>query len=227
MSNVVTTRANSAGQWVAGAAAVFIAAWIVGLVVAIGGPGINDSATHIASYYVDHRRASMLGTYLIDGVAGAALIVFSSGLSGTLRRIETGEQTLSRIAVAAGTAAGAVSFVQAAFGIVLANHVAAAGEPIATRALFELLNTADTFKMLGLALLVGATTVLAFAVRAFPAWVGWIGAATVLALVVGGVGFVTNSSGLYAVLFGGLPLLLIWVASVGVLSMRGTPSAAG
>jgi len=109
----------------------------------------------------------MLQSYLLDGVAGAALLVFAT----TLR---------SRLAYAAGIATGSLSLVQAAVGSTLANRVAATHDEATIRALFDLLNTARTLKLVALALLIGAAS------RALPRWLAGLGAVAAPGRVVGG-----------------------------------------
>src|SRR5437879_4535975 len=83
----------------------------------------------------------MLQTYLLDGVAGASLLVFAAALRRFFRKVVDGGAALADVAFGAGVTAASVSFVQAAFGEVLANHVAAGRDAGLTRTLFDLVNT--------------------------------------------------------------------------------------
>ena len=81
----------------------------------------------------------MFQTYLIDGLIGAALIVFAAALHSALRRFEGKSSTLSSILLGAGMVVASLSFLEALFAQVLANHIAAtrdgavygAGKPMA------------------------------------------------------------------------------------------------
>ena len=83
----------------------FVLAWIAGLLVAGGGPKPTDPAAEIAAYFAAHERTAMLQHFLIDAVAGGALI----GIAFLARRH-------SRVAFTAGVAATSVSLVQFAIG---------------------------------------------------------------------------------------------------------------
>ena len=168
----------------------------------------------------------MFQTYLINGLTATALVVFAAALRSALRRFEGESTTLSSIVFGAGVAAASVSLVQGTFGQVLANHIAATGDAGAIRTLLELDTEADTFKLLPLALLVGATSILALRTGALPQWLGWSGAVLSVLLVVAGWSFPLNSPALGVALDVALVGLLLWVASVSVIILwraeRGT-----
>ena len=159
----------------------------------------------------------MFQTYLIDGLIGAALIVFAAGLRSALLRFEGESTTLSSIIFGAGVSAASVSLVQGTFVQVLANHIAVTGDAGAIRTLLVLDQEADTFKLLPLGLLVGATSFLAMRADALPRWLGWSGAVLSLLLVVAGWNFPLNSSALSTVLTLALVGLLLWVAAVSLV----------
>jgi len=217
---VVASEGGQNGRLVGVAALLFVAAWVIGLLVAPPSPAATDPVAKIIAYYVAHRRAAMLQAVLIEGAAGAALLVFAAALKGALRRYQGASAALCDVVLGAGVAAASVSFIQAAVGEVLANRVAATGDPVGVRTLFDVVNEADTFKLVALALLIGSTAVLALGTRALPRWLAWVSSVLSPALVVGGLGFVINSAGLIDMLFVLLPLLLLWVAAVGVVMWR-------
>ncbi len=218
---VITPEAGREGPLIALAGLVFVAAWVAGLLVAPSSPAATDPVGKIGTYYLAHRRAVMVQTFLIDGVAGAALLVFAAALKGALRRFQGVNTALSDVVLGAGIAAASVSFVQAAVGEVLVNRIAGTRDAVAVRTLFDVINEADAFKLIALAVLIGATAILALQTRALTRWLGWASALLSPALVIGGLGFVINSSGLTDALFVLLPLLLVWVAVVSVVVWRG------
>ncbi len=109
---------------------------------------------------------------------------------------------------------------QATFGQVLANKVSATGDVGAVRALLELDNQADTFKLLALALFVGAASLASLRFQALPRWLDWAGVIVALLLVQGGLSFPIGGSALSAALAASLLCLLAWVAAVAVVFFR-------
>lgn len=218
----VTVTETKEGRWIAGAGIIFIVAWIIGLFISFSSPAATASTAEWTTYYLDHREAAMFQTYLIDGITAIALIIFSAGLRSVLRRFESESTILSGIIFGAGVAAASVSLVQGTFGQVLANHIAATGDSGAIRTLLELDNEADTFKLLPLGLLVGATSILALRTGALPRWLGWAGLVLSLLLVISGWSFPLNSSALSIALAVALIGLLLWVASVSMILLRST-----
>src|ERR687886_167141 len=80
------------GRWIAGAGFAYVAAWLVGLAIgmATSSPAPTDAMQTIEAYFRTHREAAMIQAYFLDGLAGAALIVFAPALRSALRRFEGG-----------------------------------------------------------------------------------------------------------------------------------------
>ena len=156
------------GRWIAGAGFAYVAAWLIGLAIgmATSSPAPTDAIQKIEAYFRAQREAAMIQAYFLDGLAGAALIVFAAALHSALRRFEGERATVSSILFGAGVAAGSVSLLQGLFTQVLADHVAAMGNLATTRALFDLNGEGDTYKLLALGVFIGATALLAFRTRA-------------------------------------------------------------
>jgi hypothetical protein len=73
---------------------------------------------------------------------------------------------------------------------------------------------------LALGVFISATALLTFRSGALPQWLGWLGAVLAPLLVIAGWTFALSASTqltAYAVL---LLLLLVWVAAIGVVSLR-------
>jgi hypothetical protein len=159
----------------------------------------------------------MLQTYLISGLTGAALVVFVAALRSMLRQVEGKSSTLSNILFGAGMVVANLSFLEALFAQVLANHIAATKDVAVIRTLMELNSEIDTYKLLILGLMIGAVSLLAFRARAFPRWLIWVGAIETLLLVIASGSTPLSSDVLTDVLYvSGLGLLL-WVAAVSVI----------
>lgn len=203
-------------NWLAAAGLVYVAAWIVGLAISMMIPTPDTSGAVLRTFYEMYRQEQLIQTYLIDGVAAVALLAFVAALRERLLASDAPE-SLADVIFGAAIAAASVSLVQAAIGSALAsNPVLTDGDLPTFTALLALLNTADTFKLLALALLTGTTTVVIFRWHAMPRWIGWIGAILSLMLLIGGLSFVLDSEALYLVLYVALPLLLLWVGSMSV-----------
>ncbi len=203
------------------AAGVYVIAWVIGLGIALSSfPASTASTAEWATFERDHQASLILQEYLIHGVAAVALIVFAAGLRTFLRNREGVRTMLSDVAYGGAIAAASVSLVQATFGQVLANKVSASGDLGAVRALLELDNQADTFKLLALALFVAAASLASLRFQALPRWLDWAGAIVALLLVLGGLSFPIGGSALSAALAASLLCLLAWVAAVAVVFFR-------
>src|SRR5256885_13254868 len=77
------------GRWIAGAGFAYVAAWLIGLAIgmATSSPAPTDAIQKIGAYFRAHREAAMIQAYFLDGLAGAALIVFAAALRGALWRL--------------------------------------------------------------------------------------------------------------------------------------------
>jgi hypothetical protein len=202
-------------RWLSVSGFVYVAAWLVGLLLDPSSLGATASVDDITRYYLTHRGTAMIQSYLFDGVAGASLIVLAATMKSVYQRFEGGIAALSNVVFGAAVAAASVSFVQAAFGEVLVNIVGLK-DPVVIQTVFDLVNESDTFKMLALGLFIGAASSLAFRTRNLLRWLGWGGAILAPALIVSGLSFVLNSSALYGALYVVLPVLLLWVLGISV-----------
>lgn len=180
----------------------FVIAWIAGLLVAGGGPKPSDPATKIAVYFAAHEHAAMLEHFLIDAVAGAALV----GLALIARGY-------SRLAFTAGLAAATISFIQAAIGETMALTAAHGGTPGTVHTLFTTLNDADNFKIASIATMIAAVAVAARKQHTLPSWFTGASLAFAPILALSGLAFPLDNNALYSLLYLSLPLLLIWVAT--------------
>jgi hypothetical protein len=121
-------------------------------------------------------------------------------------------------AVASGLAAAVISLGQAAIGEAMAI-TAGHGSVSAVHGLFTALNEADTIKIVLLAVMIAATGVVAHR-RGLPARLTWASLIFAPVLVVSGLAFPLGRTGLYALLYLTLPLLLIWVAAFTIVIAR-------
>jgi hypothetical protein len=204
------------------AGATFMAAWIIGLIFANGGPSPSDSAAKIAAYYDDHEVRSMIATLLIDGVAGLAIIALAYCL---WRYLAAEQDAFGRALIVAGVGAGVVSLVQMVVGEVMAYRAAHGSSPDHVQTLSKVLNHLDTVKIVLLAILIAAASVLARRSDAFPHWLAVAGMVFAPLLAISGLAFPLDSDALYASLTVTLIGLLAWVVAVTVVMARGTANA--
>ena len=224
-SATTTTRpaAPAAVRWGAWAGIVYVLAWLIGLFLAPSAPDPFGSAGTINAYFSAHRPAAMIQSVFIHGLAGVALLGLTAALWAYLAAGDTAGPR--KLMLAAGVLAAAVSFLQVAFMIGIYVHVGQHGSADGTRALFNAINKADTIKLILLAVFVGAASWAAARNGALPRWVAWLGAVTVVFLVVGGLAFLVNSGVLNLALDVSLPLLLLWAAAVSIRMLWRRPAA--
>src|SRR5689334_18367478 len=181
-STLAPTRSIIAGPVGAGharrlavAGSVYVAAWLVGLLVAPAAPSATASDADVHAFYVAHHTATLLQGLLVHGIAGVALAVFVVSLARLLAPVSA--SAMKTLLLAAGVGAAAVSLVQCALEIALNRHVAGEGDPGGTAALFHAVNLADTGKLFLLGVAIAAATRLAAAAGAWPRWLRILGLA--------------------------------------------------
>jgi hypothetical protein len=160
----------------------------------------------------------MVAHFLIDGVAGAAIIVIAFSLRRYL--MVTGGGNLQPVMFWAGIGAGLASFAQAITGETLSYRAANGASADSVQTLFKVLNNGDTMKIGFLAIMIGAASILARRGGAFPRWLATSGVVFAPILALSGLAFPLNNDALYASLELTLLLLLAWVISVAVVVAR-------
>jgi hypothetical protein len=206
---------------------VYVAAWVVGLLLAPAAPASTAPAGEVHAYYAGHAAAILVQSLVVHGVAGVALAVLAAALPVVARahvpvpapgagrpngRLESAVRLL-------GWSAAGVSLLQVAFAVVATRDVAATA-PGTVRGLFQAINVADTGKLLLLAGFVAAATALASRAGLAPGWVRALAVVLTVLLPLGGASFLLPAGVLTAMLVASLPLLLVWVGATAVLSWR-------
>ena len=107
-------------NWLNYAGFVYVAAWIVGLLIESGTPTPSAGGTALLAYFTAHRQSHMIQAYLIDGVAGIAILLFSVAVADHFRKVN-GEFALLQVVLGAGIAATSISLLQAGFQQALSN----------------------------------------------------------------------------------------------------------
>ena len=190
----------------------------MGLLLAASGPAPDDPAARVAGYFATHEQRSMVAHFLIDGLAGLAIIA----IAGSLYRYLSGGERLRRLVLWAGLAAGAASLGQMIVGETLSFRAAHGASAESVKTLFTILNDSDTIKIALLALMIGSASLLARG-GAFPRWLATAGLVFAPLLAVSGLAFPLGSDALYASLELTLIALLSWVAAVTFVVARRAP----
>ena len=205
-------------NWLAFFGFLYVAVWVIGLVIPTGSPSVSMSNAELQQIFLANQMARTVQVYLIDAVAGIAILLFGVAISSLFLTAE--EKTLARVLLSAGVVAGTISLVQTGIQLTLVNSDLLASAETPFRTLLALVNQIDTFKLMALALFSVSTSMLGLRTRLIPAWINWFGIVLSIALLLGGLSFLIANSMLAAVLFASLPMLLVWVGAVSATGMR-------
>jgi hypothetical protein len=200
---------NRRGRRISVAGAVYIASWVTGLVLAPATPAATASAQTIHEYYAGEGTSILVQSTLIHGVAGLALAVLALSIPAAT----SASAGLSRLIKAAGVMAAGVSLLQVAFAAV-AVATASSASVAASARLFDDLNTADTGKLVLIAVFAGCATLAAARAGIVGRNTRALTAALVVTLPIGGAAFVVDNPVLMTVLYVSLPLLLVWAGAL-------------
>ncbi len=206
-------------NWLAFSGLIYVLVWVIGLLISTGLLSPSMTNAEIQQVLLSNQLARMLQVYLIDGIAGIAILVFAATVAGLFRALDEKNASLVNVVLGAGIAAGSISLVQTGVQQALVNQELLAAADTPFRTLLVLVNQIDTFKLMALALLSVSTSVLGLRTRLIPAWINWLGIVLAIALLLGGLSFVVASSMLTALLYASLPMLLLWVGAVSVTAM--------
>ena len=210
-----TERATREHRWIAISGLLFVAAWVVGLLVA-SPPALTTPMATLIAYYEANRQMVIVQAYLTNGLTGILLMVFVAALQSGLRRAEGERSTLSNLLLMGGTVVTSLSCLEALFVQVLANHIAATHDTSVIRTLLELNGEIDTFKLPILGITIASASWLGWRVQALPTWLVWVGAVEALLLVVASGNSLFPGEALTIVLYISGLGLLVWTAAVSV-----------
>ncbi len=188
------------------AGSVYVASWLVGLVVAPAGPAHDATPRVIHEFVGTNSAVVLLQSVLVHGLAGVALGLVALGVGS---RPAGGRARL--LAVGAGVAAAIASLVQTGLGVAEV-HSAAGTDPARTASWWHAVNDVDVVKLALLAVFVVALGRAAGDL--VPGWVLALGRWLAPLLVVGATAFVVGGPLPTIALELSLVLLLVWVGAV-------------
>ena len=188
------------------AGSVYVASWLVGLVVAPVGPAHDATPRVIHEFVGTNSAVLLLQSVLVHGIAGVALGLVALGVGSV---VAAGRARA--VAVGAGVAAAIASLVQT--GLAVAEVRSAAGTDLArTASWLQAVNDVDVVKLALLA--VFAVALGRAAGDLLPGWVRTLGRWLAPLLVVGATAFVVGGPLPTTALELSLVLLLVWVGAV-------------
>jgi hypothetical protein len=198
---------------------VCVAAWVVGLVIGPASLDVTAPGTAVVSAYAGQQGAAIAQVLLTKGVAAVALavVVLTLGQAARGRR----SRRIARRIEVAGLAAVVLSLVQCVHVVRLAGWVAPGGDSSRAASLFQLISRIDGVKMLLLSILAGSGMTLARRVGALLPRPAFPRVVLTAALAGGGFGYLLLSPALAWLAYVSLPLMLIWVAGMGLWLSRG------
>lgn len=219
---MVERRWGAGTSWadqIATASGIVFAVLAIVAFALVGDAESNASTDEIISYFSDNRGRVQLGAFVF-GLAGGFLLWFGGTIASALRRAE-GDATgrLPAIAVAAVASSVALYLVGVASWTALART---ADEEGVSRALYDLGQ-----QVFGISSFTGAAFVWALSTgimrtRLLRDWVGWLGTALTVLLVVNGCEeMLRDSSGLGILGTISFVAFLLWVLIASVLLTMG------
>lgn len=198
---------------------VYVAAWVADLVIGPASLDVTAPGTAVVSAYAGQQGAAIAQALLTEGVAAVALavVVLTLGQAARGRR----SPRIARRTEVAGLAAVVLSLVRCVQGVRLAGWVAPGGDSSRAGSLFQLISRIDGVKMLLLSIIAVSGMTLARRARALPPRPAFPGVVLTAALAGGGFGYLALSPALAWLACVSLPLMLIWVAGMGLWLSRG------
>lgn len=193
------------------AGAAYVAAWLVGLLAFPLGPAIDAPAAEVGRFYTEHALGSTVQAVLVHGVAAAALLAVLVAVRAR------GAST--SVAHGAGLTGVGLSLAQLVLEVWRGAWAGDHPAPTVDR-LFDAVNRIDGLKMLAFAVMIGAGIAAARRAGLVGRRMAVTGTVATVALVASGTGYLAGAPALGAAAFVSLPLLLAWVATLGVAAGR-------
>ena len=194
----------------AGTGLMFVVLFIGAAVVNPVSDALGDQASVVAEKLLENQARALVSV-AVGVLAAFALVWFAASLRSTLRQAEGGTGVLSAVAFAGGVMAGVTALASSALTRTAAEFVRRQDDAEGARMASSLQeSTMAVASIFGLALLVGATFVIALRHGVIPRWLAWVGA----------VGAVLSLVPQYPIFAVGGVIVLFWVAALSILLIR-------
>ncbi len=197
---------------------LFVVLVIASIVIPGSTPKSSDSAAKIVKYFRDHQDGIEVAAF-VGGLATLPILWWAGSLWARLRRAEGGQPRLALIAVLGLLFGGAGQLVSGAITATVAlelNTVSASG----AKFFFVLSMAAGSAGLVGLAVLVLATSMLVLRTRVFPVWLGWVGIVDAVAFLVASYAVASTSDAIAGVGFASFIIWAVWIIVLSVIMFR-------
>ena len=196
----------------------FTVSWVAGLLVFSSSTDIHLTGAEVVAGYAGHEGLATTQFLLTEGTASLALAVVAVALSRAGRHAGAGKAAW--LTLSAALAAAAIGLVQCVLGVFLTSSVVPARHAGTAAAVNDAISRLDGAKMLVLAAMAVAGSVMAQQTRLLPRWLRGAGMALAVAITASGVGYTLLNNALALAAWVSLPLLLVWVTGSGVVLGR-------
>lgn len=207
---------------IAAAAGIVGAMMTVAYVIMPPNLDTTSSASQVIEVVNAHREGILVKN-LVGTLSFFPFLFFLGSLYSVLRRAEGDTGWLSLLAFGGGLALTAIHAIESVLAYALAWHVGKDANTAVVQALSDIQNLVAYFYAVPLAVMLLATSLVAWRTRVFPRWIAWLGFAAAAIWLVGAIGVVDPQHGpLTAIGFGGGLVLffLVWLPATSVAIMR-------
>jgi hypothetical protein len=193
--------------------------------VILGGspPKTSDSPAKIAKYFVDHQDDIKWACF-VGALATIPLFFWMGSVWRLHRRAEGGAPRLGVVALAGlvvgAVLAGAAGLISSAMAL---RGVAGTGGAAATKFFYTLSWVFNAASAIGIAIFLGAFSIMIIRTGILPRVLGWFGALVALVLIVGSASMSSDDDTLMVLVFVGLTGALIFVVAASILMMMRRP----
>lgn len=183
-------------------------------------PGRGEAIGTITRFYIQNHTGILVGGYLA-GVSILLFFVFLSGIRGMLTAAEGEPAVLSSSAFTSGVIFSALALIAVAITITADFKVAALGDPVLIRGLYDFNHSVLHLVWFPTAGMIGAASVVALRTRLFPRVYAWAGlvAAAIMLIAAGGL-FADKSNVVTSLSLVSFLLTVLWVIATSVMMYR-------
>jgi hypothetical protein len=203
----------------------FSLSWIVGLSVWSSSTDVSLSGEKLIRMYSGHETIALVQFFFTEGLPAIGLSLVLAGLGKYALR--AGERFLGRTLLIFGLSAAALSLMQFGLGAYLCGIAVPGNRAEAVKSATDTLGRIDGLKMLCISAfsLAGFRLVRRGKAR-LPGWLAWASLALSATILVSAIGYLFLLDSLALAAYVSLPLLLLWMTSMG-LSLKPSPAPTG